>query len=273
MTRLRQLRMITVFLVTVLVLLTACAPANEDVTDPIPTSSLRWPATEFYEVPASIHDASMVWSAEPGVDLFSAEGALVRAAQESLFIGWMIGLDYTYIGFAASSDSDGGGGIYGDFENDTGRGPFVGTIYGRIQQVIPTDTGFDVLACVLSAGLDVRVNGMYSPSGFAGGEGGELRSRFIRTAEPTNVQVTSPPSSTTEADDVHWQAPVGSQFVGWEIDGFADINPTTAKKGRCVPWARSLYPDAPRVITRDAYVRETPPPVQPAYPGWPENQF
>ncbi len=33
---------------------------------------------------------------------------------------------------------------------------------------------------------------------------------------------------------------VGDQFIGWEIDGFVDNDPTTAGGGRCVEWARSL---------------------------------
>ncbi len=269
----RLLRMIIAALVSMLAFVAACSPPPEDETAPTPTLSSRWPATEFYEVPDSIRDATIVWSAEPGIDLFSAEAKLFRAAQESVFIGWMIGLDYTYVGFKDSSGSKGGGGIFGDFEDDTGEGPFVGTIHGRIQQIIPTDTGFDVLGCVLSVGLDVRTNDKYSPSRLTDGEGGDLRSRFIRTVDPKSVLETPPTSSVRKPSSLHWQAPTGDQFTGWEVEGFVDIDPATAEKGRCVPWAKSLYPDAPAVIPRDAYANDEPPPVLPAFPGWPEDRY
>ena len=104
----------------------------------------------------------MVWSAEPGIDFFSVEGTLTRAAVESIAIGLMIGLDYTYLGFATSSNSPGGGRLYGGFDDDTGQGPFAGTIQGRIQQILPTASGFDVVSCMVSVGLDVREDGKYS---------------------------------------------------------------------------------------------------------------
>ncbi|WP_206510413.1 hypothetical protein C5142_23050 [Rhodococcus sp. BGS-1C] len=266
----RWTRIVVVVLVMMLTAITAC---DSTVDDPqvLETSAVpRWPATDIYEVPDRIRDATMVWSAEPGLDLFSTEGTLTRAALESVSIGLMVGLDYTYIGFAASSNSPGGGRLYGGFDDDTGQGPFVGTIYGRIQKILPTDSGFDVLSCVLSVGLDVREDGKYLPSRLADGDGTEMRSRFIRTNEPAMAPTSRPTSSAPALDDFHWQAPTGNEFLGWEIEGLTDRDPSTSGNGRCVPWARSLYPDAPAVIPRDAYARDTPPPVQPAYPGWPD---
>ncbi|MGK2884515.1 MAG: hypothetical protein ACSLE8_07020, partial [Rhodococcus sp. (in: high G+C Gram-positive bacteria)] len=101
----------------------------------------------------------------------------------------------------------------------------------------------------------------------ADGDGTEMRSRFIRTSEPA-MAPTSRPTSAPALDDIHWQAPTGNEFLGWEIEGLTDRDPSTSGNGRCVPWARSLYPDAPAVIPRDAYANDEPPPVLPAYPGW-----
>lgn len=271
--RSRRVRMITAVLLTMLTAVAACDSAVDDDDDdgsaPETTSMSRWPAINVYEVPDRVRDATMVWSAEPGIDLFSAEGTVIRAAGESLVIGLMVGLDYTYVGFAASSNSEAGGPLFSLFRADTGQGPFVGTVHSLIQQIIPTDAGFDVLSCALSVGLDVLVDGKYSPSRLTNGDGQELRSRFVRTGDPITSPAAPQSTSLPVGDALQWQAPVGNQFGGWEIDGFIDIDPVTSGKGRCAPWAQSLYPDAPRIITRDAYARGTPPPVQPAYPGWP----
>ncbi|OZF47250.1 hypothetical protein CH293_19985 [Rhodococcus sp. 14-2470-1b] len=257
-------------LLAMLAAVSACAPGVVEDTDPMPTSLVRWPATDVYEAPDQLREATMVWSAEPGIDLFSAEGTLVRASEESFAIGLMLGLDYTYVGFAESSNSPRNAGSLSGFRDDTGQGPFVGTIYGHIQQIIPTREGFDVLSCVLGVGLDRVVNGKYSPSLLTGSEGGEQRSRFIRNGSSESGLPTSPPAALRSRDR-HWQAPTGNEFEGWEIDGFIDLDPQTSERGRCVPWARSLYPNAPSTITPDTYARDTPPPVQPAFPGWPDG--
>lgn len=265
------MRLATAVLLVMLVGVAACDSTTEHDGAPATTSAPHWPATDVYEVPDQIRDATMVWSAEPGIDLLATEGTLIRAALESFAIGSLAGLDYTYLGFSDSSNSVAGGPLYSLFRADTGQGPFAGTLQGHLQQIVPTEVGFDVISCVLSVGLDVKVDGKYSPSGLAGGEGGELRSRFIRTGEPSKSPVVTQPLSSPGPDNRHWQAPTGHQFVGWEIDGFTDRDPTTSGRGRCVPWARSLYPDTTPVIARDAYARDSPPPVQPAYPGWPER--
>ena len=263
----RWTRIVAAMLVMMLTAITAC---DSTVDDPqvLETSAVPpWPATDIYEVPDRIRDATMVWSAAPGLDLFSTEGTLARAAYESVAIGWMVGLDYAYIGFAASSSSVPGGPLYSLFRSDTGEGPYVGTVHGHIQQIIPTDVGFEVVSCLLAVGLDVLVDGKYSPSVLTNGGGQELRSHFIRLdGEPS----AHPSVGPSDAEGLHWQAPTGNRFSGWKIDDLIDIDPITSGNGRCVPWARSLYPDAPAVIPRDAYARDTPPPVQPAYPGWPD---
>lgn len=255
---------------TTLIALSACSSVADDSTASVTTSVSPRLSSDGYEVPDRLRDVTMVWSAEPGVDLLSAEGTLIRASEESFVIGLMLGLDYAYLGFAKSSGSPGGGGILGGFRDDTGQGPFAGTIHGHIQQIIPIVGGFDVLSCVLAVGLDRQIDGKYVPSRLTGGEGSEQRSRFVRTGEPATV--TSPtPLPSASPDLLHWQAPSGNEFIGWEIDGFIDLDSATSKNGRCIPWAKSLYPDAPVEIPRDAYARDTPPPVLPAYPGWPDS--
>ncbi|WP_354571626.1 hypothetical protein [Rhodococcus sp. UYP9] len=263
--------MVVAVLLTILIAVTACGSPAEDSSLQESSSTSRSPANAVYVVPDRIRDATMVWSAEPGINLYSDEGTLTRAALESFAIGLMVGLDYTYLGFAASSKIPGGGRLLGGFDDDTEQGPFVGTIHGHIQRIIPTDTGFDVISCLLSVGLDELADGKYSPSRISNGEGAELRSRFFRTVAEASEAAAPSRTAKPESDERHWQAPTGNQFVGWEIDGFTDRDPSTAGSGRCVPWARSLYPDAPAVIPRDAYARDTPPPVQPAYPGWPDG--
>ncbi|ORI21117.1 hypothetical protein [Rhodococcus sp. 1168] len=267
----RIMRLAAAVLLAMLGVVAACDSTTEHGGAPATTSASHRPATDVYEVPDQIRDATMVWSAEPGIDLLATEGTLIRAALESFAIGSLAGLDYTYLGFADSSNSVAGGPLYSLFRADTGQGPFAGTLHGHLQQIVPTEVGFDVISCVLSVGLDVKVDGKYSPSGLAGGEGGELRSRFIRTGEAAKSPVVKQSSSSTGPDSRHWQAPTGNQFIGWEIDGFTDRDPTTSGNGRCARWARSLYPHTTPAIARDAYARDNPPPVQPAYPGWPDS--
>ncbi|WP_206492714.1 hypothetical protein [Rhodococcus sp. KRD162] len=248
--------------------ITACGSVVDGPQASETSAAPRWPATNNYEVPDGIANATMVWSAESGIDLFSIEGTLARATYESVAIGWMVGLDYTYIGFPASSNSVPGGPLYSTFRAETGDGPFAGTVNGHIQQIIPTDTGFDAISCLLTAGLDVSVDGKYAPSGLTNGGGQELRSRFIRVDDIPSVHLSVASSPT---GGLHWQAPTDNRFAGWKIDGLIDIDPITSGTGRCNPWARSLYPDTTPVIPRDAYANEDPPPVQPAYPGWPDG--
>ncbi|MCZ4080278.1 hypothetical protein O1W68_20225 [Rhodococcus sp. H36-A4] len=269
--RSRRMRMVEAVLLTILTALPACGSPVEDRSLQEPSSTSRLSADAVYVVPNRIRDATMVWSTEPGIDLYSDEGTVTRAALESFAIGMMVGLDYTYLGFAASSKIPGGGRLYGGFDDDTGRGPFVGTIHGHIQRIIPTDTGFDVISCLLSVGLDVLADGKYSPSRISNGEGAELRSRFFRTVAETSEAPAPSRTATPESGERHWQAPTGNQFVDWGIDGFTDRDPSTSGSGRCVPWARSLYPDTTPVIARDAYANDNAPPVQPAYPGWPDD--
>ena len=261
-------RILVAALATMLIVVTACDSVADDSPAPEKTTVPSGPATESYVVPDQLRGATMVWSAEPGIDLLSTEGTLVRASEESFAIGLMIGLDYTYLGFANSSNSRGGGGLFGGFEDDTGEGPYVGTIHGHIQKIVPTENGFDVLSCVLAVGLDKLVDGRFVPSRITEGDGGEQRSRFTRTGDLTAGPESLP--SDPLPDRPHWQPPAVNEFSGWAIDGFVDLDPATAGSGRCVPWARSLHPEAPSVIPKDAYAKDTPPPVQPAYPGWPD---
>lgn len=246
---------------------TACdsVPKNSAAS---PTTSVTESTTsDGYVVPDLLRGATMVWSSDPGVDLLSTEGTLARASEESYAITLLLGLDYAYPGFAQSSNSRGGGGILGGrYQDDTGDGPFVGTVHGHIQQIIPIDGGFDVLSCVLAVGLDQQLDGKFIPSRLTGGEGAEQRARFTRTGDPTSVKVETP--APPSPDLLHWQAPLDDQFVGWQIEGFIDHDPATSGRGRCASWARSLYPDAPVDIPQDAYANDDPPPVEPAYPGW-----
>lgn len=272
----RGRRVPTVGIVLLAVLATAITACDSDTdggTAPSSTSTPRSPVTDVYEVPDQLRDATMVWSADPEVDLFSTEGTLTRATQESIVIGMTTGLDYTYIGFAGSGNYKGGDSMYSIFQSETGEGPFAGTVRGHIQQIVPNDVGFDAVTCVLSVGLDVLENDKYSPSLVTDVEGGELRIRFIRTGDQATTPTSPAPSSGPGPENLHWQAPAGNEFIGWEIDGFADTDPVTAGNGRCLSWARSLYPDASPIVSREAYANDNPPPVQPAYPGWPDNRY
>lgn len=254
-----------------LLTLAACG----DSTDPVPNSTpSSKPVADTYVVPDRIRDATVVWSAEPGIDMFSAESTLIRANMESSILARLLGQGYPYLGFNASIQA---GTTYVDF-GPTGNfrrvlnGRLVGTAQARIQEVRPTDNGFESVVCVASLGLDEFRDGKYYPSGLALSRGSAVRAQYNRIPNTGNSPTTSvvPSESGTPPQDqnlLHWQAPRGNLFTGWKIVTYAETDPDLNEQ-RCAPWALSVYPDAPADMP--TYANDTPPPVQPAYPGWPD---
>lgn len=251
----------TVSMVVALLALTGCNNhADRD----------RAAVSEVYEAPAQMRDATVVWSAESGIDLFSPESTLVRASHEASAIASLVGFNYTYPGFSEASTVKVGGKDR-SLEDETGRGPFVGTIHSRIMAITPTTSGFDSLTCVLSVGLDELRDGKYSPSKYvAHGHGSPIRTHYTRTAQPS-----APTPATTnpipDPDRLHWQAPTGNEFNGWTFEGIFERD-REAVEDLCTAWAQSIFPNAPEIIAQDAYARDSPPPSQPADPGWPSAQ-
>lgn len=95
MSRQRASRCAAVLLATMCLLLAACNSHNhtDHAAQPDSRPPAGWPAT--------LNDFTMVWSAEPGIDLTAPPAVVVRAYTEAFLLGSLTGDDkYLYPGFA-----------------------------------------------------------------------------------------------------------------------------------------------------------------------------
>ncbi|SUA72750.1 Uncharacterised protein [Nocardia otitidiscaviarum] len=238
----------------VIILATGCG--GTDTRDTPTTSTSSRPSSGVYEPPDEVRNATVVWSAEPGIDLFSTPATLMRAANESDIIGSYAGLEHAYPGYANALDRP----YATRYQVESYRGTIAGTVLNHIQRIQDTGDGYLVEFCALPNAYGQLDDGRYRRWY---GRGSALAARFTRT-DDTLAPTTSTPTTTTTPspapDRMHWQAPTYNVFTGWTISYV--VNETS-----CDDWALSLYPDAP--VENEISYSDTPPPVQPAYPGWP----
>ncbi|WP_306355989.1 MULTISPECIES: hypothetical protein [unclassified Nocardia] len=208
----------------------------------------------MYEPPDEVRNATVVWSAEPGIDLFSTAATLMRAADESDVIGRYAGLEHAYPGYAKAlelADTP-------RYEIERYRGTIAGTLLNHIQRIQDTEDGYLVEFCALSNAYGELRDGRYK---MWYGRGTALAARFTRNNDAPARATTTPTTTPSPAPDrLHWQAPTYNVFTGWTIS-------YVESGASCDDWALSLYPDAP--VENEISYSDTPPPVQPAYPGWP----
>ncbi|WP_280356203.1 hypothetical protein [Nocardia otitidiscaviarum] len=237
----------------VILLATGCGGTD---TNDTPTSSSNARPSGVYQPPDEVRNATVVWSAEPGIDLFSTAATLIRASAESDIIGGYAGLDHTYPGYAtalALADTP-------RYKVESDRGTIAGTLLMHIQRIQDTGDGYLVEFCGLSNAYGELHDGQYK---MWYGRGTALAARFTRTDSTPTPETTTPTTTPSPAPDrMHWQAPTYDVFTGWTISHV--VNRTS-----CDDWALSLYPDAP--VENEISYSDTPPPVQPAYPGWPTH--
>ncbi len=263
MTRARTVRL-TAVATAAIAALTGCGnpDTSTGATTTTPATTACSDGSAAYQPPDEVCNATMVWSAEPGIDLYSPEATLVRAAWESDEIGSYAGLEQTYPGFARALSPEYHG--RGRYREERYRGTVFGTVLGHILEIETTADGFLGKFCVLSNGFArLEDDGRYARSN---GRGFDPEVRFTRTetASPSTDTATTAPTTYAPAPDrLQWQAPTYDVFDGWRVSF-----PTRYEdRNRCDAWALSQDPDAPAEV--EAVYSDTPPPVLPAYPGWP----
>ncbi|MBF6178431.1 hypothetical protein [Nocardia otitidiscaviarum] len=256
---------VTATILTVAIAATGCGDSTTGPPDPTPAAVS--PCTDIpnaegeYKPPQQVCNATMVWSAEPGIDLYSPEATLLRATTEADIIAAGAGLEYSYRGYAAAlSDPT----RIKHYEDGGVPRTIYGTLLTHIQQIQPTADGFHAEYCSLNNEAAFTAPG--APElGTPYNRGGYGRVDFVRAGAAPETPPTATPYAPAP-DRLHWQAPTYNVFDGWTIS--FEYGEDQEAAARCDAWALSLYPDAP-AAPGDSTVLDTPPTPQPAYPGWP----
>lgn len=151
----------------------------------------------------------MVWSAEPGLDLFDDMGRVIRASAESDLIASYFTVPAGYPGFDQSLDDDFTRNFYQDSK------PYVvpGTQFNRLISVTPVDRGYDAVYCRQSSHIGRQV----SENRYLVGFYGDAATNTISLRHPSADAETSPAPTPTpplaSADHVATQ-PGTTQWIG-----------------------------------------------------------
>ncbi|WP_306361024.1 hypothetical protein [Nocardia sp. CC227C] len=252
-------------ILTVAMAATGCGDSATSPADPTPAGER--PCTDIpivagtYKPPQQVCDATMVWSAEPGIDLYTPEATLIRATDEADLIALYAGLDYSYPGYAAALMDPT---RLERYEEGEGHRTVFGTLRSHVWQIQPNANGFHAELCGLnneSAATSPGAPELSRPNNRGGYQGID----FVRTGAAVETPVTATPYAPAP-DRLHWQAPTYNVFDGWTVSFETGEDPEAA--ARCDAWALSLFPDLPAGLG-DSTPLDTPPVPQPAYPGWP----
>ncbi len=243
-------------------LATACAGSELDA--PID------PGPSVYTPPAAVRNATVIWSAEPGIDLFDSFPTLTRAAMEAAEVAERVaGPELSYPGFDEAVTDERQREIH--FRSATGGGkPIYGTLYRHILEIVPTDAGFTAYVCMAFKDYAIKVDGGYNSSRSRTGvlrdiglisNDPDYRPPTPDPSKPVVTTAVAPPPSP--AGPAVWQAPQENLFRGWTVD----LNPPgELPDERCAPWMATIDPDAP--AEPETVTSDEPPVTLPAYPGW-----
>ncbi|WP_225730485.1 MULTISPECIES: hypothetical protein [unclassified Nocardia] len=244
---------------------TGCgSPNNQPSPETSATSTVN---PSRYQPPPQVLHNTVVWSAEPGLDLFSEQVIVARAAQEARIVATTAGIDHSYPGFAEALAPSSAKEYPHDTDRD--RNAF-GTAYLRIMAIEPIETGFIAETCYQYSNVAVQIKeGGYKQDI---NPGGSSFMKFEKVGPESSHPSAAPPDRSTQTDPT-WSAPTANMFTGWHIDLQAStFDQDLQLRQRCEPWGRSLIPDLPQV-KKDlggtvTIVVNNPPPTLPAYPGW-----
>ncbi|MFD6894056.1 hypothetical protein ACFWB0_05830 [Rhodococcus sp. NPDC060086] len=251
-------------------MLTGCTSTPTDSDRKSPSENSRTTETftsGSYTVPENRRTSTIIWSAEPGIDLFGNKATLARAAIEADAIALANPITASYPGFARTIDQETKDQY---LEFPATHHIEVGTGYFHIMRIEPTDTGFIAHTCYQTSNIAVKnIDARYSRTVTTGHS--NLKFVFERTpTDDASLAATSPtePTSTPPIDSTgqpQWQAPTYDVFAGWNIniDGSSGRDHTQA----CRQWGHQYAPDA---IENEHFIltTDTPPDTLPAYPGW-----
>ncbi len=249
----------TYALAALLTLVSACTPASEPEH-----------ASGPYRPPEEVRNATVVWSAAPGVDLSTTEARLIRATSESEIIGKAVGFDATYPGFAEALNSR----QNRRYESSDYRGEISGTLYQHILEFDHSvvNSGFIAKTCTLDTAISRLVGGKWVPTGI-----GTALVTYMFTDTVGRMDGYDLKSYPLEAgaDRFHWQAPSENVFGWWraylyDYKGLSKYYGVNTEIDPCVAWARTIDPDVALDHPPTDYARDVRPPAQPVYPGWPD---
>jgi hypothetical protein len=230
--------------VTVGILTTSCDQGRNLPPDPVES---------VYQSPEAVRDATIVWSSEPGVDLHSGEAALARAGFEAHYVGQRAGLNNTYPGFSQAISQM----IQSELRTTYGQFAVLGTLRAHIQAIHGESRNFVADICILGQTARLEDGKYWSWSARAGA------TRISADAQSEEARLPVAPVAIGPAERT-WQAPTYNLFKGWSIDFPYGSVPDDRS---CDPWALSVDPNLPEPPVK--YERSAPPPVLPAFPGWP----
>ncbi|MFZ2527563.1 MAG: hypothetical protein WAX14_07905 [Rhodococcus sp. (in: high G+C Gram-positive bacteria)] len=263
--RMKSIRRTVASLLVAISLLVSCTIDVDETTDVRDSSSTQGRASTAlreYRVPEKFENSTVVWSAEPGIDLLSPEATVVRAVIEARQIALATSLSERYPGFGYAIDESARD-FYEEVPSDSHLE--YGTAYHRITRLDRIENGFVAYACLqLSNIAGLNADGLFERS---------ISQAFltsplaIERSDPS-IDPSLPPAPTgpsSEANPPQWQAPTFDAFAGWDVrfNGPRDISQAAV----CTDWGRQFAPDAPE----EGSLRvssEAPPETLPANPGW-----
>lgn len=264
--------------------------------------------TGFPNWPEALQDFRFRWSADPGIDLGLGPAVPLRAYLESHRVGdYTLDPNTTYPGFhravpkGPSNDDPAPTEPYQLWfiepytDPNLGFGParFYGNENFHILELTPIDTGYRAYVCdgLYKAFRESEHNGKYVPvigRGEIHSDYHQLETSAMRvwrvefTDHPTPPDPKAPAAVTVPQKGPN-PAPLGDVFGPWHITGASDGLWGPRNNGT------EDYPSDPAVKQREqqcfdrmpddaaarkAFLtsqRDTPPPAQPAVPGWPDN--
>jgi hypothetical protein len=268
----------------------ACSPEHP------PTATSTAPAAKFTNVPAIFNEVRFVWTAAPGIDLERGVAVAVRGYYESREMAQKsYDLQNVYPGFSRAVtylQPDVGGGP----EQANNPGPFIasskktdngdydgqplwGNVHFRILSITQPHNDVQAIVCI----DDKYLYAQLGPNDFAVRyvkpdfrlERVDLSDHAPRTGPP-------PPASPTAAQRGPLPAPLEDVFGPWHVQGLTMLpglpweNPdgTVAKTTPGADeWTQQCHTDLPLPADQRTGAfplkRDTPPPVEPASPGWP----
>jgi hypothetical protein len=220
--------------------------------------------------PIALDKFSMVWSAEPGIDLTKAPAVAVRAYVESFYLAKLAGDDkYLYPGFRQAVDHQ------SDLwpkTDDPAKNQWVGTAQDRILTIINSGRELTAKICVYlySTAVAEHANEYAALVGAPGEPYPGIYPMQVVMAAPAEgeggrvLQPQTGPARTPH-DDV---------FNGWRITSQqGNYFTATGSPQVDLELCAAKAPDSPerRAELASDYHPRSDFPTRPAYPGWPAN--
>lgn len=234
-----------------------------------------------------LSDYSLVWSAQPGIDLFTGAAVVARAYHESYWLAdWQGSQSFLYPGFASAvppnEPADHPLGTTTRWPTAGGnpvKEPQVGTEYDHILAIAPDGPGLTVTSCVyLYRTAHQKADGQYVGSWESPDPNAGILVERIAMSAPTGDAAPRVAPQRGPA-----RAPSDNVFGGWRVTSYLHTQPST--EGHTAPGYQEAWPDLPRDFQTCLSEAPDPPerrhfltsgehprlefPTQPPYPGWP----